>query len=57
MHACLGHYSIQGSPKKLRGGDTSLLQPCGDYRNRLVNCGYYEISGYRHAQNMTNEFM
>jgi hypothetical protein len=48
------------SPEILRGGksldvyaDTSLLQPSGDYSNGLVNCGYYEISGYRHAQSMT----
>ena len=24
-----------------------------DTSNRLENCGYYEISGYRHAQSMT----
>jgi hypothetical protein len=48
------------SPVILRGGksldvyaDTSLLQPSGDYSSGLVNCGYYEISGYRHAQSMT----
>jgi hypothetical protein len=47
------------SPEILRGGksldvytDTSLLQPSGDYSNGVVNCGYYEISGYRHAQSM-----
>ena len=45
------------SPEILRGGrslnvyaDTSLLQPSGHYSNGLVNCGYHEISGYRHAQ-------
>ena len=30
-----------------------LSLPSGDYNNGLVNCGYYEISGYRHAQSMT----
>ena len=30
-----------------------LLQPSGVYSIGLVNSGYYEISGYRHAQSMT----
>ena len=33
--------------------DTRPVQRCGDYNNALVNCGYYEISGYAHAQSMT----
>ena len=47
-------------PEILRGGKSgdvyayaSLLQPSGDCSSVLVNCDYYEISGYRHAQSMT----
>ncbi len=50
------------SPEILRGAksldvyaDTSSLQPSGDYSNGLVNCGYYEISGYRHALSIDHE--
>ena len=29
------------------------VQPCCDYNNALVNCGYYGIGGYARAQSMT----